>query len=431
MNLFKLKKSVTTIGMNSVDINYRNQRNILIATVATHSIGKSRLSPYSVAEVITAIALVILLPFMASEFAFLAVGLGMIAYRFKQRPSDEKQIYLLAHTHFKRSRQRELQIYIHPSVVRDKLQRANQRAVEAEKNAPSRGFITTHGYLSDYGHKIRSFSIDSAIVTQSDGRRDYMEDVALGSIFTVNFGNKTLKVDVKAVLDGHNGMPNISNTRLEKIVKGQLERHHTVAFSETAIFNALKFVGLELNECFGNNGSTVILALQIENRIWFLNIGDSRALIIEPEGKVLNMTVDAHPNGSCSGGPLEMSYVGPALTRGGLLDNHHVYSSSGKKNSMLRSLGDHSFPKTARPKITTYEISKKGCFLVLSSDGLFEKGRSFEIGAFIQSQIQKDIRLESIGPKVLTQALSRGVKDNLTCLVKWLNSDITVTNAND
>lgn len=412
--------------MLSKDINYLNHQHYLTAWVPTHAVGKSKVHLFYVAEVVAAIAAILILPHFGAV-GFLVAG-GLLPFYKNWRagfhPDQEKEIYVAWN-----NSGRDSQIYIHSDVVQDKLLRANQLARQSERNVQPKKFNEDSAEIAQkitlfesarYG--VKSYNTIHGGFAQSRGRRNHMEDVVLEGRFTVYDGGKAEFVQLEAVFDGHHGVPPITKQDLIIALKNNLQVQNRKAFTETGIFNALKLTGISLHELLQNNaGATMTLALQIKNRIWIANAGDSRAFIVASDGEVISLTKDAHVQSE--DGTLNMELVGPCLVRGGTLDSKHIYSKNGSKLAMVRSLGDHHYPhKTPRPKITYFDPAKdKEYLLVLVTDGVTSVARNFEIGAYIHSLNQNKIPPKDIAAKVVERSLIMGSRDNLSCLVKKIN----------
>lgn len=436
--------------MNSVDPNYTNPQSYLRTWVPTHSIGKNRIHPIAIAEVITAIALIIFMSFSSPGLGFLLAGVAIPFYT-RNRNSicyrNQKEIYLVWDGYSKGLTPRDFQIFIHPQTVASKLARANSNAQTFEcertkknfayKLYPIRSEWTAAApktcFLDRLAHEfqITSFKVDTACVAQAQGRRDHMEDIALGSSLNAKMGGEIYEMQMLAVLDGHNGVPNLTLGHLLCTLKACLEEHNSLKYTDTATFNALKLTAVKLHGMMDTRvGSTLVLALQIGKRLWIVNSGDSRAFIVMQDGSTKSLTVDAHVHSK--NGILDMNFVGPSLVRGAILNCSNLYTANGSSLAMLRSLGDHRFPgKTARPKITYHDLSGNENFLVMVSDGIPDVGRNDEIGAFINKLDKENNNLQAIAAKTVEMALVRGSKDNLTCLVKSFKSDINISNENE
>lgn len=406
--------------MQSIDPNYQSRKSYLTTWVDTC---KTERAYVRLAEVISAVACLILLPIIQSPLAFILSGAALYGYlkvRARVLYKDEKMIYIAPKLHFPHSSQRDLQIYIHPEIVHYKLAKAADQAI----NVPMESYLAEHVANAKCLDKqnrafIQSMMKGGAVLAQSPGRHQSMEDVSASANFKFRAGMQNYHAEVHGIFDGHHGSLKISEHRLAGILKKHLEAQNAIAYTSTATFNALKLAMLELNECMkGHGGSTGVIATLIENRIWVANVGDSRAFILTPDRKLLPLTKDARVS---KNGIMNSSYAKPALARGAMLDKHHIYNQGGHRLAMLRSLGDHSYKTIARPKISVFDIVPgfQGV-LVLISDGIIESCKMDEVGGYILDLMNKKIPLSDVASKIIEISLAMGAKDNQSCLIKQL-----------
>ena len=187
-------------------------------------------------------------------------------------------------------------------------------------------------------------------------------------------------------------------------------------------------IGLAIKECFKKldqdykgreDGTTVVMATIINDRLYVANTGDSRAVIVTKEGKAVQASEDAKP---------EMFAYKRKIEEGGGKD---VDGKVNDRLSVARAIGDHSFIGITgnkcvlpNPKITSYALDSFD-YLILACDGFFDMCSSNELGAAIARMHQERKDPEEIAKAfVYTAVTTEGVpfishtsNDNVTLLV--------------
>lgn len=245
-------------------------------------------------------------------------------------------------------------------------------------------------------------------------RRKSMEDYFGISEFEYIFDNNVKKLTLYTVLDGHGGhqtasiaiqeLPGFLFTALKTI---DIEDHASV---EHAITNAfLKFEETLIN-CVGDSGTTVIMVLDIGSSLYFVNLGDSRALYFAGTTQLFS-TTDHKPLSEVD----RIQQLGGFVTRGRI--NGII--------SVSRSIGDFPFLKyndnsyqpekslvSSYPTVT--KINKvSGSKIVLASDGLWDALSCFDVISILNSPTNTPYNLKQLYH--LSQ--SRWSTDNTTIMI--------------
>ena len=157
-----------------------------------------------------------------------------------------------------------------------------------------------------------------------------------------------------------------------------------------------------------------MLFLQIEGNLWIANVGDSRALLIDPDGKVIQLSEDAKPT--------DDRYEASIVKRGGEV-------SCGRVNLYLgvaRSLGEYNiFGVSARPKIVKVEEPLSGWEdhkAVQACDGIFEVTNSDIAGEFVHQSLARQASDAAIAGQLVELAYEAGSNDNLSVIVTSLGN---------
>lgn len=243
------------------------------------------------------------------------------------------------------------------------------------------------------------------------GDRPYQEDrySLAGDTISNYFG----------VFDGHVG------SKVSQFLKQHLHENilTKVDFSDpNIIIENLEKSFLEINESLVNNGienegSTAIIAYIKNNKIFIANTGDSRAIIIKND-QTIQLSEDHKPNR-----PDEKSRIeklgGRILYRGcwRILTKHGGLSLS-------RAIGDKSFFPyiIPNPEITVTNITDDCQFIVLASDGLWDKLSNEEVAKFVKERSKNTQDYNKIALDLVNEAYNKGSEDNITAIIISLSN---------
>uniref|UniRef100_A0A7S2XEV7 PPM-type phosphatase domain-containing protein n=1 Tax=Lotharella oceanica TaxID=641309 RepID=A0A7S2XEV7_9EUKA len=151
-------------------------------------------------------------------------------------------------------------------------------------------------------------------------------------------------------------------------------------------------------------------------KVTVCNVGDSRALIIRANGRVVPLTVDHKPDN-----PTESRRI---IMAGGCVKHNRVDGQL----ALSRAFGDWSYKNNgeigyhqqkviAVPDVTN-EIMYEGDFLLVCCDGLFEQLSREAVGKRIHTAMTRD-RINDparAAADLLDYVLSQGSKDNMSCI---------------
>jgi len=225
-------------------------------------------------------------------------------------------------------------------------------------------------------------------------------------------------ITLYAIFDGHGGhhaadfcvdrLPNILSN--EKDFPKNLQRALVSAF-------------LKVDDEFGNetarssgsdDGTTAVVALVVEgsgsgnNTIFVANAGDSRALLLQRGGKFEPLSSDHKPNR-----PDETQRIKAA---GGNIYFNGVWRVSGIL-AVSRAIGDRLLKPyvTARPEVSTWNVSKDDEFLILATDGVWDVLTNENIAALIARMDPHD--MQTAADMIASNAVAAGSTDNVTVIV--------------
>ncbi|XP_062513633.1 probable protein phosphatase 2C T23F11.1 [Corticium candelabrum] len=227
-----------------------------------------------------------------------------------------------------------------------------------------------------------------------------------------------------AVFDGHGG---------SKVAKFASEHLHqqlldTPAYKKGDIKQAIKDALLEVDEellkdgaAFENCGTTAVLIVLKENRLYCGNVGDSRA-IASRRGEVVELSHDHKPSN-----PHETERI---LAAGGFVEFNRVNGNL----ALSRALGDFAFKRvldtppdgqivSAVADIIDIDITPDLEFAVIACDGIWDVLKNDEVVDFVRSRIAQKMDPGTICEKLLERCLAPDCHlgsigcDNMTALI--------------
>ena len=266
-------------------------------------------------------------------------------------------------------------------------------------------------------------------VASVQGWRESMEDADLVDTGFFQVKGMEYPFSVLGIFDGHGGAE--ASAFLKKELKQELQdkfaEFNTENLTEVGLFLAFKKCFVELDDRYmGNDGTTATVAVlfhgahfPLKEQIWVANVGDSRTILIDKEGKATQATEDAKPN---------IARYKKAIQK---LGGRVLYRGVPRVNGRLavaRAIGDHSIKgKTGqccvspKPKITSYSLADfKGGYLVLACDGLYDVATTNEVGEAVKRMTDRGLTVEEMSNKIVESAISNGSTDNVSAIVAKL-----------
>lgn len=239
---------------------------------------------------------------------------------------------------------------------------------------------------------VRLFLCDSIGYSEMIGNRPTMED---SLVLRQDFFPKT---HLLAVIDGHGGSD--TATLSAYFIPEILSKNKEISLSLMA--KTFRLVNDELKKRSVKDGAAVVVAIVSPKEIGIAHLGDSRALIVRKDKKVIPLTRDHKPT--------ERSEIN-------LLKENRSFIEENRTAGILamsRSLGDFRIPGVSHlPDVTNYKRDKNDSRLVLACDGVFDVIDNNEIGEIVlstQSVTKAACILRNI-------AFSRGSLDNISAVV--------------
>ncbi|ELP93871.1 protein phosphatase 2C-2, putative [Entamoeba invadens IP1] len=229
--------------------------------------------------------------------------------------------------------------------------------------------------------------------------------------------NKKAKCEYYGVFDGHNGTEasNICSESMHCEIFEDPDFEN--GFYELCLFNA--YCRMDWLLCTkrikDNSGCTSVTAIIYDRLLVVANVGDSECLVIKggysDEVEVLTQKHTARDENEKK----------RMKAKGGIVFNGRVYGSM----QVSRSLGDKSYKGKGvvipDPYVNVYELTSSDKIVVLACDGVFEKMNYEDVMKFILEQQNQQKTPEEAATNLVKEAIVRGSKDNVTCVVIYLN----------
>lgn len=264
-----------------------------------------------------------------------------------------------------------------------------------------------------------------AATAYTQGRRNGMEDAHLATKFDLNLSGKIRTFTLTAIFDGHEGSEcaDFCALNLETTLKTYLEKFNKTDLSDAGIANALSLALIDVSHSYHPDniqnlfnfdaGCTANVALQIDQEsLWIANCGDSRALMIDKDGKTIQLSEDAL---------IEGLYQKEVLERGGTIVPVHGKSRVNGRLAVPASLGDHwsNGVITSRPNLLKLkkEEFQQAKFLIQCCDGVSEIATTEEIGSRIDSN---SLPLVEKASDLVKATYLCGSTDNISVLIRQI-----------
>ena len=256
------------------------------------------------------------------------------------------------------------------------------------------------------------------------GKREDNEDKH-DHIININGDNININpINFFAVFDGHGGKnistflkKNLSKYYLSKIDKSIYTKKNSEIFNKYTelLFDKLQNKLIKKHPRISQFcGSTACIGVQFENKLWIINVGDSRVIKCNKCNIAEQLSLDHKPNN-----PIEKKRIEQL---GGNI-NFDGFDWRVKGLSLSRAFGDLDCTPFVNhiPDIFNYEIISDDKFLVFGCDGLYDVLSNQDIVDFIIELYNKNITLRVNYAKELAQyAYNKGSTDNITVIIYFI-----------
>ncbi|CAF0736268.1 unnamed protein product [Adineta ricciae] len=174
------------------------------------------------------------------------------------------------------------------------------------------------------------------------------------------------------------------------------------------------------------SGSTAISCLIDPERIYFLNVGDSRGILVSNEGRVLLATKDHKPNDQAerqriqeAGGTVLIQRVNGSLAVSRALGDFEYKNNTNRRHDQQLVSPEPEITGHTR-NLSTNNSSKQDeqiAFIVLACDGVWDVVTNEELASYIIARMQVTDDLSEICNSILDMCLYKGSKDNMSIII--------------
>jgi len=255
--------------------------------------------------------------------------------------------------------------------------------------------------------EVRDLGKYKVALVHARGDREEMEDRHL--MMEISLPRHGTLMQVAGIFDGHGGEATAEflQRNLGKSLQSKLNSLERL--DDVHLWNALKSICVEVNDqlkqerSYQESGATALVTLVINDGLWVMNVGDSRA-VLSVGGEAVQLSEDATP--------CDPKYLRGVIKRGGCL-------WQGRVNGLLavaRAFGDFEVPgMTACPKLAKFDLSAvKGQHnvLILACDGLWDVTGSSQAAKFVQNH-----PIETAAERLVTHAYLNQCGDNISVML--------------
>ncbi len=250
---------------------------------------------------------------------------------------------------------------------------------------------------------------------EMQGRRKTMEDEHCA--LTQNVGGKD--VQFYGVFDGHAG------DRAAKFAKAHLHENifassHFAADPVAACIEGCETTDEKILTQGYQDGSCVICAMICDDKLYAINLGDSRAMVCSG-GKTIALSDDQKPNR-----PDELARIKAA---GGFVAVYGVPRVGGRL-AIARALGDASLKApalaqswvSATPEVMTYTLTEQDEFLLLACDGVWDVMSNEQAVKIVRDALASGKSLTEAAKKLRDTTYKMGSGDNISVMIVPLNN---------
>jgi len=188
-------------------------------------------------------------------------------------------------------------------------------------------------------------------------------------------------------------------------------------------FNAMK------EEVGKDSGTTAVVALVHNNKLYVANAGDSRCILCR-SGKVVEMSKDHSPDVEDERNRIEAA--GSKICSEGRINGGI---------NLTRAIGDHGYKQNkdlpaekqaviALPDVRVTDLTEEDEFLVLACDGIWNAMTNDEVLDFVRERLNREEKISKICEEIFDHCLAPDTNndgtgcDNMTCLIiRFKNKD--------
>jgi serine/threonine protein phosphatase PrpC len=258
------------------------------------------------------------------------------------------------------------------------------------------------------------------------GKRDSNEDQHVHYINLNGENSKLNKINFIGVFDGHGGKSiskylkqNLPQFFINKFNKDLYNNPEQAAKYFIKVYNLIQEKMCKTHPRIVNHcGSTACIGIHYKNnensdRLWILNVGDSRAIKCNKLNIAEQLTQDHKPNLTTE--RIRIEELGGKIEFDG---------SDWRVNnlSLSRAFGDMDCVPyiTHIPQIFKYKINSSDKFLIFACDGLWDVVSNQDAVDFINDKISNNFN-GNLSKELADYAYNKGSMDNITVIVYLLS----------
>ncbi|CAF3247392.1 unnamed protein product [Rotaria sp. Silwood2] len=220
-----------------------------------------------------------------------------------------------------------------------------------------------------------------------------------------------------SIFDGHNGIDTAKNAAqlIDKLILESFNEIQSNIDDCNQLNNIIKniFIQLDTNlrELVKDHSGSIAILIS-PKKIFMINLGDSRGIIISKDGQVLTSTKDHKPSVR-----KEQERIRRAGGRISKVGNDVLRVES--QLAMTRALGDYSLDKhiiTAIPDLIQYERDSLAIYVIIASDGIWDVMNNEQVASFVSQRVS-NTTLENIISQLFDQCLKEESSDNMTAYI--------------
>ncbi len=268
-------------------------------------------------------------------------------------------------------------------------------------------------------------------VAHAQGARRHMEDAHIASQFTAIVNNRPVVIDITGIFDGHGGSAwsSYASQQIIPHLQRRLEEFNPNGLHDEGIWNALKLALVDLDntlpqapllgtnakaffEGLATSGTTANIALRINGDLWVINLGDSRAILLDQAGHIRQISEDAEPD--------TPKYRHSIEKRGGYVVDVDGTPRVNGNLAVARTLGDHYLNGAISARGKVIKIPSRECSggtLIQVCDGITEVAFSKDIARTVQRQLHLGNPVEHAASRPVAKAYQAGSMDNMSVMV--------------
>ena len=264
--------------------------------------------------------------------------------------------------------------------------------------------------INKYNLEVGSYAIQ--------GRRDHMEDTK--RIVKINL-SKITNCYLIILCDGHSGgkcskyVVSILPKILERVLQ-DVKPNENLKYVNKLITKVILKIDYVYEKYNDLSGTTCVFSIFLDDKLYIVNIGDSRCIISNLTNNINLETIDHKPD-------LPKEYHRIIKNNGNIynFDVPRVYITELVHGlAISRVIGDIHYKKKniviANPDIYVRPNLLNNEFMVLASDGLWDVMSNLEVTKFVSSKIKK-MSLKMISKKLVEHAFQKGSMDNITVII--------------